>query len=76
MASGTIKSLIPNKGFGFISSAGKSDIFFHSSAVVSGEFDSLQVGETVTFEEENDPRDPSRQRAKNVKVSATGVETS
>lgn len=74
MASGTIKSLIPNKGFGFISTNGSSDIFFHSSAVTSGEFDSMQVGESVTFEVENDPRDPSRQRAKNVKVSTSEID--
>ena len=71
MASGTIKSLITAKGFGFIATDGKadSDVFFHSSSVVTGNFDSLQVGQSVTFEEETDPRDPSRMRAKNVRPS-------
>lgn len=68
MASGTIKTIISDKGFGFITSPGAdSDLFFHSSSVTTGDFDTLQVGETVTFEAESDPRNPSRQRAKNVR---------
>jgi cold shock protein len=75
MASGKIKTLIPAKGFGFITTDGKaySDLFFHSSSVVSGTFESLQVGQSVTFEEESDPRDPSRLRAKNVRASGGGL---
>jgi CspA family cold shock protein len=75
MASGTIKSLIPAKGFGFITTDGNdnSDLFFHSSSVEAGNFDSLQVGQSVTFEEETDPRDPSRLRAKNVRRSGGGL---
>lgn len=75
MASGTIKSLITAKGFGFITTDDKasSDLFFHSSSVVTGNFDSLQVGQSVTFEEEADPRDPSRKRAKNVRPAGAGL---
>jgi CspA family cold shock protein len=75
MATGKIKSLIPAKGFGFITTDGKtySDLFFHSSSVVSGSFDTLQVGQSVSFEEESDPRDPSRLRAKNVRLSGGGL---
>lgn len=71
VASGTIKTIIPAKGFGFISTAGSgsNELFFHSSSVVGTEFDSLQVGQSVTFEQEPDPRDPSRSRAKNVRLS-------
>lgn len=71
MANGTIKTLIPAKGFGFISTDGQrsNELFFHSSAVVGTEFDSLQIGQAVTFEQEADPRDPSRYRAKNVRLS-------
>jgi CspA family cold shock protein len=77
MPSGTIKTLIPDKGFGFITNDAnsKSDLFFHSSAVVSGQFDALQVGQPVTFESENDPRDPSRKRAKNVRLSEVAIES-
>lgn len=71
MATGTIKTLIPAKGFGFISTDGSrnSELFFHSSSVLDGNFDSLQVGQEVTFEQEKDPRDPSRSRAKNVRLA-------
>lgn len=71
MASGTIKTLIPDKGFGFIGTEGNnsSDLFFHNSALVGATFDSLQVGQTVTFDEEPDPRDPRRRRAANVRVA-------
>jgi cold shock protein len=71
MATGTIKTIISAKGFGFISTDGSrnNELFFHSSAVADGDFDSLQVGQTVTFEQEPDPRDPSRSRAKNVRLA-------
>jgi CspA family cold shock protein len=75
MATGTIKTIIPAKGFGFISTDGSrnSELFFHSSSVLTGDFDSLQVGQIVTFEQEPDPRDPSRSRAKNVRLSEDGA---
>jgi CspA family cold shock protein len=75
MASGTIKTLITAKGFGFISTdgPGNKELFFHSSAVLSGDFDSLQVGQAVTFDQEPDPRDPSRSRAKNVRLAEAEV---
>lgn len=71
MASGTIKTLIYDKGFGFIAVDGSksNELFFHSSAVTDGTFDALQVGQSVTFEQEPDPRNPSRSRATNVRVS-------
>lgn len=73
MATGTIKTLIPDKGFGFITiEGGDSDLFFHSSAVMTGDFDTLQVGQVVSFEAEADPRDPRRQRAKNVRRAENG----
>ena len=75
MASGTIKTMIYDKGFGFISVDGSrnNEVFFHSSAVVDGTFDALQVGQTVTFEQEPDPRNPSRSRAKDVRVGNAGA---
>jgi cold shock protein len=71
MASGTIKSLREN-GFGFIAPDGggrNSDLFFHRSAVIGTEFDSLREGQTVTFDVEPDPRDSSRSRAVRVQLS-------
>jgi CspA family cold shock protein len=70
MANGTIKTLRPEKGFGFITpdgGTGKNDLFFHHTAVTAGHFDDLRPGESVTFDVGPDPRDPTRQRATNVR---------
>lgn len=74
MATGTIKT-IRDKGFGFISrdGAGRSgDLFFHSSAVANQGFEQLRQGDRVGFDEEPDPRDPSRRRAANVRLVDDG----
>ena len=48
---GTIKTLIANKGFGFISREGETkDLFFHSKELKGVTFDELKVGDAVTFE--------------------------
>ena len=49
MASGTIKTKT-DKGFGFIAVEGSDDVFFHHSAC-SGQYESMQVGQAVTFDE-------------------------
>lgn len=75
MATGKIKTLIPAKGFGFISIDGNpySDLFFHSSAVIVGEFDLLRIGQAVSFEEEEDPAIPSHKRATAVRLTGHGL---
>ncbi len=51
MNTGTIKTLISDKGFGFISREGEAkDLFFHSKELKGVTFDELKVGDTVTFE--------------------------
>jgi len=71
MAKGTIKNLIKDRGFGFIQvEGGSEEVFFHSTSVASGDFDSLNVGQTVEFDMEADPRNPRRSRAGNVRVGA------
>jgi CspA family cold shock protein len=68
MATGQIKRLVRDRGFGFIRPEGEStDIFFHSSAT-RGLFDSLNEGQNVEFDKESDPRDPARSRAVNIRV--------
>ena len=72
MASGTIASL-RDRGFGFIMPDGASsngDLFFHRSAVTETTFEYLREGQRVSFDEEPDPRDASRRRAVNVRVSS------
>lgn len=62
MAQGTIKKLT-DKGFGFIEGE-RGDVFFHHSAV-EGDFDSLQEGQKVEYEEGRGPKGP---RAENVRL--------
>ena len=75
MTTGTIVTLRADRGFGFISAgagtSNGSELFFHRSAVAAGDFADLREGETVTFDTEPDPRDPSRSRAVNVRVAAS-----
>ncbi len=48
---GTIKKLIAERGFGFISREGEEkDLFFHSKDVTGVTFDELKEGDNVTFE--------------------------
>jgi cold shock protein len=57
------------QGFGFITrddGATGRDLFFHRTAVEADGFDQLRVGQPVRFDEEPDPRDPSRRRAVHV----------
>jgi CspA family cold shock protein len=62
VAQGTIKKLT-DKGFGFIEGE-RGDVFFHHSAV-EGDFDSLQEGQKVEYEEGRGPKGP---RAENVRL--------
>jgi CspA family cold shock protein len=60
---GKIKTLT-EKGFGFITpDGGDKDVFFHSSALVGVDYNSLQVGDGVSFEVEESEKGP---RAVNV----------
>jgi CspA family cold shock protein len=69
VATGTIRTIRDDKGFGFLSpegTNGRNDLFFHRSAVTGAGFDMLREGQEVNYDEEPDPRDPSRRRAVNV----------
>ena len=63
MAEGTIKKLT-DKGFGFISTGGTKDLYFHSSSLQGVSFDQLHEGQKVSFTEGQSPKGP---RAENVK---------
>ncbi|MCR9115630.1 MAG: cold shock domain-containing protein [bacterium] len=64
MAEGTIKKLT-DKGFGFISTGGAKDLFFHSKNLQGVAFDDLREGQTVSFTEGSGPKGPC---AEDVKV--------
>ena len=56
MATGTIKTKT-DKGYGFITVAGSDDVFFHNSAC-GGQYDNLNVGDTVQFDIEKGEKGP------------------
>jgi CspA family cold shock protein len=70
---GRIKSLLADRGFGFIQEEGTSeDIFFHNSAMAPGLFDQAKEGQNVEFDKSPDPRDSKRIRATNVRLLPVG----
>ncbi len=59
MASGTIKKVVSDRGFGFIAAEDGKEYFFHRSGLQAPlDFDSLGAGEKVTFEVESSPKGP------------------
>jgi CspA family cold shock protein len=57
VASGTIKRVVRDKGFGFIRDDRGQEYFFHRSSV-EGDFDRLSEGQHVAFEEEQSAKGP------------------
>lgn len=62
MPEGTIKKIVPDRGFGFIAAEDGKEYFFHRSAVEN--FDGLQGGERVEFEVEPSPKGPRAGRVR------------
>lgn len=63
MAQGTIKKIVGDKGFGFIERDGEQkDLFFHCSSC-NGQYENLQEGQAVSFDEGHGEKGP---RAENV----------
>ncbi len=57
---GTIKTILREKGFGFISREGEAkDLFFHSKELKGVTFDELKEGDTVSFEIVDGPKGPA-----------------
>lgn len=66
MANGTIKRLVRERGFGFLTDDRGDDVFFHRTAMSHGtDFDRVTEGQKVTFEFEDSPKGP---RAGNVRL--------
>ncbi len=54
---GTIKRLVTDKGFGFITGEGlQKDLFFHSNSLVGVAFADLKEGDALSFETEESPK--------------------
>ena len=65
MATGTVKKVVSDRGFGFITSSDQKDYFFHRDALDSSlDFDRLMGGENVEFEIEQSPKGPRANRVR------------
>lgn len=66
---GTIKKLVSEKFFGFITVEGQgSDVFFHKDKLVDVAFEDLHEGDAVTFDtEQTEKNGEMRTNAVNVK---------
>lgn len=57
MTTGTIKKVISERGFGFITAEDGKEYFFHRDGLqASLDFERLQGGERVSFEIESSPK--------------------
>jgi CspA family cold shock protein len=63
MANGKIVRVVRDKGFGFIRDERGQELFFHRTAV-DGDFNRLNEGQSVAFEEETSPKGPRAGRVR------------
>ncbi len=57
---GTIKKIIVEKGFGFITVDGEEkDLFFHRNELKGVNYDELKEGDRVSFEKTDSPKGPN-----------------
>jgi CspA family cold shock protein len=66
MAQGTVKWFNAEKGFGFISVDGGSDVFVHFSAIESDGYRSLEENQRVEFEVKQGPKGPQAESVRKV----------
>jgi CspA family cold shock protein len=67
VATGTIKKVVADRGFGFISAEDEKEYFFHRGGLdASLDFDRLIGGEKVEFDVEQSPKGP---RANHVRAA-------
>ena len=63
MTTGTIKKVVSERGFGFITTADEKDYFFHRNELDSTlDFDRLNGGERVSFDVQQSPKGPRATR--------------
>lgn len=67
MNKGTVKWFNADKGYGFISDENGTDVFVHFSAIETTGFRTLNEGQAVEYNTEEDPKSPGRLRAINVR---------
>lgn len=71
MNTGKVKWFNAEKGYGFITDeATGHDVFVHFSGIVGTGYRTLEEGQTVTYDVDQDPKNPEKSRAINVTVAA------
>ena len=65
MTTGTVKKVVSDRGFGFITAEDGKEYFFHRSGLdASLDFDRMNGGEKVEFDIEQSPKGPRATRVK------------
>jgi cold shock protein len=63
VTTGTIKKVVADRGFGFITADDEKEYFFHRNSLEQSlDFDRLVGGERVEFEIESSPKGPRANR--------------
>lgn len=70
MATGTVKKLVRERGFGFIQASDGMELFFHRSALLGEGFETLVEGQAVEFDVETGDKGP---RAAHMKLSTASA---
>ena len=72
MTSGTVKKVVSERGFGFITADDGKEYFFHRTSLdASLDFDRLSGGEKVEFDIEQSPKGPRASRVHAASMSTT-----
>ena len=67
MNNGTVKWFNAQKGYGFITNdESGEEVFVHFSGIVADGYKTLEEGQKVTFDTEQDPKNSKKLRAVNV----------
>ena len=65
MTTGTVKKVVSDRGFGFITAEDEKEYFFHRGGLDSSiDFDRLVGGERVEFQIEANPKGPRATRVR------------
>ena len=59
---GVVRRLMSKDGYGFLEGADGRELYFHRNSVIEPGFDSLRLGERVTFTEEQGAEGPQASR--------------
>ena len=67
MITGTVKKVVAERGFGFITAGDGKEYFFHRTSIDSSlDFDRMVGGEQVEFDIEQSPKGPRASRVHRV----------